>query len=475
MSKVLTIAKREFKAAVMTKAFIISIVIMPIMMGGSVLIQVLFKDVKSLKEKNFVVIDRTRDGMVAKGLELAMKERNEKHLNNKETGKQKEPKFNIEIVKPSSDDPKDILQQRFDLGEKVRNQELFGYLDIGAKSLDAPVIDEKYMAAYAATLAAQIGDNGTRDRDKQKAAKLPDEMIIRYYSNSPTYNDFLEMARLVINQTIQAYRGTQAGLDPMKLMSIVQSVPLTNKDLPRRDKFTGEIVDGKDVNFLVSFFVPFGIVMVMFMVIMVGATPLMQGVVEEKMQRISEVLLASAKPFQLMLGKLLGGVAVSLLLGSVYVVGAIYGAWQYGFSEYLSPMVVAWFLIYLTLAVLMFGSLFVAVGAACTDIKETQSLLMPVMLLATFPLFFLTKIIQEPDGAVATGMSFFPFATPSLMVARVAIPPGTPWWHPVLGVAIVLATTLLCVWIASRIFRVGLLMQGKGASFAEIVKWVVKG
>jgi ABC-2 type transport system permease protein len=123
----------------------------------------------------------------------------------------------------------------------------------------------------------------------------------------------------------------------------------------------------------------------------------------------------------------------------------------------------------------MFGSLFVAVGAACTDIKETQSLLMPVMLLATFPLFFLTKIVMEPDGAISTGLSFFPFATPSIMVARLAIPPGAPWWQPVLGVVIVLFTTILCVWIASRIFRVGLLMQGKGATFGELVRWVLKG
>jgi ABC-2 type transport system permease protein len=61
------------------------------------------------------------------------------------------------------------------------------------------------------------------------------------------------------------------------------------------------------------------------------------------------------------------------------------------------------------------------------------------------------------------------------MTARLAIPPGAPWWHPVVGILGVLATTLICVWIASRIFRVGLLMQGKGATFSEIVKWVIKG
>ena len=150
-------------------------------------------------------------------------------------------------------------------------------------------------------------------------------------------------------------------------------------------------------------------------------------------------------------------------------------AWYYGATDYFSPTVVAWFVVYLILAVLMFGSLFVAVGAACTEIKETQNLLMPVMLLATVPLFFLTKVIQEPDSGLARGISFFPFATPSIMVARVAIPPGVAFWEPLLGVGIVLATTLLCVWIAGRIFRVGLLMQGKAASFTEIVPWVWKG
>jgi ABC-type Na+ efflux pump permease subunit len=137
--------------------------------------------------------------------------------------------------------------------------------------------------------------------------------------------------------------------------------------------------------------------------------------------------------------------------------------------------VIAWFLLFLVMAVLMFGSLFVAIGAACTDIKETQNLLLPVMLLATFPLFFLTKIIEEPDGAIATVLSFFPFATPSIMVARLAIPPGAPSWQPILGVAVVVVTALLCVWIAGRIFRVGLLMQGKGASFKELITWVWKG
>jgi ABC-2 type transport system permease protein len=470
MNKVLTIAAREYKAAVLTKAFIIGMALMPIMMGGSILIQYVFKDVKNLKDKTFLVIDRTPGQQVYPALSLAIQARNEK-IFDEETNKQKEPKFVLEKEAPQPD----VLRQRYELAERVRRGEVFGYLDIGSRVFEAPKAGDKVvMAAYAAEMAANYSDNRA-ERNKKAAAKLPEEMTVRYYSNSPTYNDFHVWTGEVTKVIVQAQRAVDQKIDPTKLVSIMLPVPLTNRELPRVNRYTGEIEDGKDVNFLISFFVPFGIVILMFMVIMVGATPLMQGVVEEKMQRIAEVLLASVKPFQLMLGKLIGGVCVSLTLGTVYLAGTMYLAYQYGFSDYLPPAVIVWFVVYLILAVFMFGSLFVAVGAACSDIKETQTLLMPVMLLAMIPLFFLQKIIQEPDGALATGISFFPFATPSIMVARVAIPPGAPWWEPFAGVGVVLLTTLLCVWVAGRIFRVGLLMQGKAASFAEIAKWVWRG
>jgi ABC-2 type transport system permease protein len=106
--------------------------------------------------------------------------------------------------------------------------------------------------------------------------------------------------------------------------------------------------------------------------------------------------------------------------------------------------------------------------------KETQNLLWPVMLLATMPMFVLGNVLQEPNSKVATILSFFPFATPTLMIARQAVPPGVDWWQPVVGAVGVLVTTLLCVYAAGRIFRVGILMQGKGARLGEMVRWVFK-
>src|SRR3954451_7250404 len=118
----------------------------------------------------------------------------------------------------------------------------------------------------------------------------------------------------------------------------------------------------------------------------------------------------------------------------------------------------AWFLFSTVMALGLYGSLFMAVGAACTDMKEPQTLMMPVLLPAMLPMFLLGPILQNPDGAVARAASFFPPSTPMLMLARQAMSANIQWWEPVLGSVLVLATTVLCVWAAGRIFRVGILV-----------------
>jgi ABC-2 type transport system permease protein len=211
------------------------------------------------------------------------------------------------------------------------------------------------------------------------------------------------------------------------------------------------------------------------MLIMVAGTPAMQGVVEEKMQRIAEMVLGSIPPFELMMGKLIGLMGVSLTLAALYLGGAYWAANHFGFADLISPAVMAWFIAYLIVAMLMYGSLFIAVGAACSDIRDTQTMLWPVMLLAMLPLFVWINVAQEPTSNFATAMSFFPTATPMLMMIRLAVPPGIAWWQPALGMLVMLITTVLCVYAAGRIFRVGILMQGKGASMRDLARWIVTG
>jgi ABC-2 type transport system permease protein len=358
----------------------------------------------------------------------------------------------VERVDPSANEVVSIKEQRLELSQRVEKGEIRGFLEIGSAVLDYD------------------------DPPTAPSGKPPDDShSIRYQSNNPTSIEFSIWADMVLNAAIERQRFADAHVPVGKVRAMQQHVDLRNKALTKLNKWTGDIDDASDESQLANIFVPAVLIALMFLMIMIGATPAMQSVIEEKMQRIAEVLLGSVTPFQLILGKLIGMVGVSLTVAAVYLIGAYVVASHYQYTEYLAPQVLAWFLVYLILSVLMFGSLFIAVGAAATDMKESQSLLLPIMLVACLPLFVLGAIIQEPNGTLATSLSFIPTATPMLMTARIAVPPGVPWWQPFLGVIGVLAATLGCVWAAGRIFRVGILMQGKGARFGDLIKWVARG
>jgi ABC-2 type transport system permease protein len=463
MPKAFVIALREYNAAVKTRAFLISLVVFPVLFGGSVFLQWMLKDQVDTSEKRFAVIDRTPNEKLAATLSAACETWNKTGVRDA-SGRQTKPTFVIERVAPSGDGPEAIAQQRFDLSERVRQGTLFGFLEIGGRVFDPP--------------DATHAPPGLPDAEDDAAPAFPsgdDRLAIRYQSSSPNYEAFRNWAKPVINKAIRESRYAVEGLPADKVRAAMQRVPLLTKGLTQRNPATGQFDEARDENPIVSFLVPGGLLMLMFMLILIGSTPLMQGVVEEKMQRIAEVLLGSVRPFDLMLGKLLGLVGVSVTLAAVYLSGAYWAARHYGYADLVSIEVLAWFLVYLVLGVLMYGSLFAAVGAACTDLRETQAMLWPVMFLAMIPMFVWFNVVHEPNSAFSTVASFMPNATPMLMLVRVAVPPGIAWWQPALGALSVLAATVVCVYAAGRIFRVGLLLQGKAATPRELLRWIVQG
>jgi ABC-2 type transport system permease protein len=457
MRKMLVVAVREYLAAVRTKAFLITLIIMPLLMSGSILMQWLLRDYHDTKTKQFAIVDRTEGARLYPALEKTIQNYNDKTLD-PATHQAILPRFEIEQVPASANAPDAIAEQRLELSERVRKGELFGFLDIDAKVL-----------APHPNPSPPVGEGqGVRDATGKR------EHLIRYQSNRPTNLDFPRLIEEPLLFAIQELRfeREQVRESRAKIRAILRPAPVDAMGLTRRDPATGAIKDDTMQSRFAPVAVPIGFMLLMFMVIMMTATPMMQGVVEEKMQRIAEVLLGSVRPFDLMLGKLLGMTAVSLTITTVYLGGAYWAARKYEFHEYISPELLAWFVVYQALAALMYGSLFIAVGAACTDMKETQNLMWPVMLLAMMPMFLMGSVLQEPNSVVATSLSFVPFSTPMLMILRQSVPPGVPFWQPLLGVVLVLVTTLLCVWAAGRIFRVGLLMQGKGAKLGEMLRWV---
>jgi ABC-type Na+ efflux pump permease subunit len=133
---------------------------------------------------------------------------------------------------------------------------------------------------------------------------------------------------------------------------------------------------------------------------------------------------------------------------------------------------VAWFLVFLVCANLLYGSLFQALSSACSDLKDAQSLLQPAMmvLIAAYLASFL--VVRAPDAPLAVALSFFPLFTPFSMLLRLAMSPPPPVWQVLLSVLMLGLTTVAVVWAAGRIFRVGLLMQGKPPNLPELVRWI---
>ena len=427
MHKILTVATSEFSTLVRSKAFIVTLILMPVIMGASMLIVRAAKNATDTNDRKFAYIDRT--GRIGAGLEALARERNQM------AAAEAIPRFLPEAVDThgKSDDA-----LRLELSERVRRKELFAFVEIPA-DVAAPESSSE----------------------------------IRYYSNTPAYGALPQWLRTSISGLVVTGRFRDANVDAALVARLMKPAGLSNLGLfDRAEDGTVKPAEEADPRAVA---VPGAMLIMMYIIVMASAPQLLNTVIEEKMSRISEVLIGSVTPFELMMGKLLGCVSVSLLLAAVYIAGAYGVAAYWGMADAITLAAGLWFLLYLTMGVLLFGAIFIAVGAACTDLKDSQSMMMPVMMIIMVPVFAWAIVLRAPDSMTAILLSMLPTASPFLMLVRIGLQPGPPFWQILLSVAIMALTTLAAVWAAGRIFRTGILMQGKGASLTEMIRWVKAG
>jgi ABC-type Na+ efflux pump permease subunit len=467
--KVWTVALREFNAGVRTKTFIIGIVMLPLLMSMGLIVGQATQNIRDVRDRKFAVIDRTGANL---GPDIAARAaaRNERAIFDS-NGKQTRPKYLFEVVPPPAD-PKALEQVRFDLSERVRKEELAGFFEIGPNVI-LPKLTLPSGSEGAATQPVDFEKLDARQRDE--LVRSQQDNFTRFATNRTTDMDPNSWFSSQLSELVVGRRAMAAGMSAERVTSLSIPVLSLPGSLTEKDPVTGALREAAASNPIAAFIAPFGIAMLMFSTVVVAATPLMHGLVEEKQQRIAEVLLSSARPFDILLGKLIGNAGVCLVLAAVYLGGAYFAANKWGFAQYMSPTLIAWFVVFQILAVLMYGSLFVAIGAACTEIKEIQNLFTPVMLLLVLPIAALGNIIQNPAGPLAGALTFVPTAAPVIVMARLALNPPPPLWQVLTSIVLCLLTTLAFVWAAGRIFRVGMLVQGKGAKPTEILKWLVRG
>ncbi len=477
MRKIWVIAQREFLATVRTKAFLIGILAMPLMIGASVVFQVVGKRVTDADPRRFGVIDRTPETRAFKALAAANEARKAKFAASEQAAAAeaaapsgKAPKddedaargFELESIVPAAEAGDARDQQRLALSERVRKGELSGFLEIGPKAMDPMFSLDSLLNFGGAKPEAEGGDrnNGPATTRFQCKPTAPGAMSFFQFCTQE-----MMLSRLLgeKGRNPDTIKKLQSQKPPFVMLGLTQKGP------------DGKITDDEGAaKAMANFFVAYGAVMLMFMLIMMVAAPLMQSVLEEKMTKTSELLLGSASPFQLMAGKLAGGVGIAFTLAAIYLGGGLFALYRMGYGDQVPAAVVPWFLFYAGLSILMFGAMFVAIGSACTDMKDAQALMTPVMLPAMLPLFLLVPVLLNPNGWLARILSLIPPATPALMTARVAMGADIPWWEHALGVLGVALATLLCVWAAGRIFRIGFLASGKAPKLGELLRWVVK-
>jgi len=438
MRKVWKIAQREYLAAVKTKGFLIGLVMAPLLMGGSLIAIVTLKDHVDVTDKRVAVLDHT--GVLTGALIQAARERNEREVTNATTRKKAKPAYGFEAVEPQ---PERLEDQRLLLSERVRRGELHGFLEIGAGVI--------------------------RPSQQTNAAR------ITYHAKNPALDDLRQWLAGPINEQLRQVRLAEAGIDRARIPDLFDRRPIEGMGLLARDTATGGIQQAQRRSEAEAVGVPAGVMMLMWMMVLMGAMPLLNAVMEEKNQRIAEIMLGAARPFELMLGKVLAGLGVSLTGSVIYLAVAVFALGNLGLAGYLPYHILPWFFVYLVLNIFMLGAVFAAAGSLCTDAKDVQNMTLPAMLPSLIPMFIWLPVVQQPLSTFATATSLFPPFTPILMLLRQCTPETIPAWQPWVGLAGVIATATLCVWVGGRVFRLGMLWQGRPPKLAQLVRLAVRG
>jgi len=429
MRRVLIIARSEFITAVRARGFLIGIMLMPILFGGAVLMQRLVERQANGIPRRVAVIDDTGELYQRLSEAAAAWNRGERDFGPKVL---EGPTFTLEPVTAAGD--RQVLRLR--LSERVRAQDLFAFVEIPAGLL---------RGEGAATL--------------------------QYYSAAPAYRDLPDWLQRTVLKEVVKRRFEVAKVSPLIVASLLK--PITTEELGLLNRAPdGQVRAARPTDRVRMIGIPVSFMFLLFLIVVMTTPQLLNAVLEEKMSRISEVLLGSVTPFELMLGKLLASTSVSGVMTLVYLSGAAWTAHRWGYLDAVEPRMIGWFVTFLLLSVLIYGSIFIAIGSACSDMRDAQNLMTPAMMILLVPALTWTLVTRAPQSAYAVALSLFPPATPFLMLLRLALPERPPAWQVGLGVALTITTMLVIVWAAGRIVRVGLLMQGKGVSFGEIWRWV---
>lgn len=370
---------------------------------------------------------------------------------------------------------------------EFKNNDEYHYLD--ASKIDLSVLKDSIIKeSYEGLLAIPKNDGSEKWQSK-----------IEYISNDSPSVTFIEDIEDIINQKLTAQNYIQNHLDTLAITKSKSDVSI------HLQKATGEEALKGLNEIKIAIGGAFGYLIMMFIVIY--GNMVMRSVIEEKVSRIIEVIISSVKPFQLMMGKIIGtslagilqfliwaflGITAMFILSSVFGVqmGSTSGVQSQQAIEvakdtmnsnmqmYIKELwnlpiatIIISFIIYFIGGYFLYSSFYAAIGAAVDNETDSQQFLLPIimpLILGVYIGFF--TVINDPHGTIATVFSMIPLTSPIVMLMR--IPFGVPAWQIIVSMILLFATFFLVVWFASKIYRVGILMYGKKPTWKEMIKWM---
>ncbi len=444
MFKLLAIAHREFSAMVATKAFLFTLVMMPVLMLGGLVLMPAITKLGGNKQRKILIADAT--GMLFERIESAANTRNNlirEAVKASESDQSHSPAGGDNPFEAAefwnfhrTENPRLSDQERLALSDQVRDGKLYAFVEIPEKLKD-------------------LSERG--------------DVKIKFVSQDAALSSARRWLAGTIKQELRTRRLTELGIDPELVAQANITVNL-EPTMPYVADDDGKVTSKGGADTLVSTFLPFGIMMLMFMVIFLAAQPMLESGMEEKSGRIAELLLGSVSPTKLMTGKLLGNVCGSFVVFAFYGIGGWFVLQHNDWDMHLPWSLMPWLILFQILGVLFYSSIFLTIGASVSELKEAQSLLLPVWLVLVLPMMVWFTAIRDPNGVLPVALSFFPPSTPLMMSLRMSVGQTMPIWHAPLAALLMLAATSIVVMLAGRIYRASLLKADSAKSVAQLFK-----
>ncbi|ARA94363.1 ABC transporter permease [Rhodothermaceae bacterium RA] len=326
---------------------------------------------------------------------------------------------------------------------------------------------------------------------------LPADVIegdgqVVYYSAEGGGSIFENRLDRRIERVVEEERMRRRNIDPELIREVSSNVPLRMVKLTEQGEEAGSTGVFAALGFGMGFLI--------FMMMVIYGSVVMQGVIDEKSSRVVEVIVSSVRPFELMLGKVLGIGAMgltqmvvwsALILAGSMASGAVVSLFldpaQLNLPDSASteeilqaanitiptfpPELFLWFILYFLLGYLLYASLYAAVGSLVESQQDAQGFLLPLLLPIIVAMYTLVPQVESPNSTLSLVLSMIPLTSPISAVVRMAVT-DVPWWQMLLSLAILAATFLGVVWLAGRVYRVGILMYGKKPSPRELLRWL---